>query len=1310
MTIYRMPRAVATARKPGETDEQYAKRQRVNQLDRERKHRLRHGTPAPAPPAPQPPQPAPLPQPTPQPAPPPNPPPQPTRARATARKPGETDEQYAKRMRVNQLDRERKHRLRNPQPTPAPQPPQPAPPQPPPPPPKPVRKGLNVANILKKLKVKGFLRKAIMTRRVKKAEPKVKQSKYALAHYPYTLWHHGKELLRAIPLHKAGRSYEYINGVLKREKLRPHSAGAVYGTHQLLAILDEKRLLTTGIQNRRLYEGTKAEKEAYGKELIDEYGDAVMADAREILKLPEAPPFSHNIGAYDEPEPAPAPAPPAPKPAPTPAPKKFSLVKYGYTIEGAGANAQYRIWKITKRPADKCKVYKEGCVSVDSYASAPYDLKKFLADWVKEQTKHGDVYTDHQGYTILEKERAEAFVRKYSKGLIFTESGGRDYEGRELGNGDWERTAGKSTVIVKPVAGMPEADRQALERFKAGERLDDSEYEDVIRKENKINDDRKKGKKPEPEPESESEEEPEPKNEIVNNVGRPDPIKIDYDFKYDPPKPYELVAQPSTEEFGDYLKRISANNADPYEIFYDNSNVFSDIVSLLIFRKHDQDCQIVGIRDKRYVAGLAFYDWTAKRGIAVQRPEVSDDFVDAVEECIKNGTKIIGIPITFHLPGGGSHKNLLLYRVAQNQLERFEPHGRETGVRGDEKNKKHLEKLNKYCQEVFTVQLKKILPKDPPFTYLDPSHIQPSMDGFQAIENRFQRTSAFQSQRKTAKENYAGFCQMWSMFYLDLCLKYPELSGREVADKAHAFIAEGGPDACLRLMANYLKETEKELSKLIPVGFSFAKVKEKEREYDAWYSKQMTYFMEERGRRAELRKRGTLTEAEVKKLAKQGVEPDLLEKLRKVEREAKIRREASQRKAVVPYVKDADDTDLINGLKIIETYPMNRNRPKSSLWHIEVKPRDYRHPVPSLEVDEFSGVPPSGFKKFWLDTLKPLFSAQGYDFQKHAGFTGMTVWTIMMLQKKGLSTSDKRSAKLQAFFNYAPFIKTVVDACNKIGSLLDRPDFKETTNFSNEAEAKMAFEWLDGGLKHLYDKVLASGRQFKLVGADIKSEPIKVGGRRRIRGGMDAKVERRPRHSTVEGEIDLEDDGILDPRTRAYNPSYGHSGGEVVGDRQDRLDQELLSTLPKVLAHAHRQAEVQKDSIANYRSRGMEHAHPVIKHIKAVEKELEDVKKRISGKGRMRGGSWKDFLFQPDKWVADKQQGMIQGLKDSWAKAQEDVRNGVPLKPLRKLGGTRHIPFTKSPLDAYRGRGQTTHICSCSGSGRKPGSCGGLVL
>ena len=1168
-----MPRAVATARKPGETDEQYAKRQRVNQLDRERKHRLRHGTPAPTP-APQPaPQPAPLPQPVPQPNPNPAPNP-PTRARATARKPGETDEQYAKRMRVNQLDRERKARLRNPQPTPAPQPaprpPQPAPrPAPPQPPPKPVRKGLNVENILKKLKVKGFLRQAILNRRAKKEKPRL--------------------------------------------------------------VISEK-----------------------------------------------------------------------------PEPKKFSLVKYGYSLEGTGDNAHYRIWKITKRPADKCKVYKDGCVDVKSYAQGPYDVKKFLAGWRKEQLKDGDVYTWADGNVSLNKERADAFARMYSKGLIFSESGGRDYEGRELGNGDWERTAGKSTAIIKPVSGMPEADRQALERFKAGERLDSSELDAIAKKENKINDDRKKGKKPEPEPESESDEEPEPKNEIVNNVGKREPIKIDYDFKYDPPKPYELTGSTTTEEFGDYMKRISANGADPYEIFYDNSNVLSDIISLLIFKKHNQDCQIVGIRNHRYVAGLAFYDWTAKRGLAVQRPEVSDDFAEAVAECIKNGTKIIGIPITFHLPNGGSHKNLLLYRVAQNQLERFEPHGRETGVRGNEKNKKHLEKLNKYCEEVFTVQLKKILPSQPPFTYLSPEHIQPTREGFQSIENRFQDTMAFKSGRKSADANYGGFCQMWSMFYLDLCLKYPTLSGREVADKAHAFIAEGGPDACLRFMANYIKETEKELNKLIPTGFSFAKVKQKEAEFDKWYSQQMTYFMEERGRRAELRKRGTLTEAEVKKLAKQGVEPDLLEKLRKVEREAKIRREAQSRGAIVPYVKSENDKDLINGLKYMRLERGKVNKKSYTYSHLSLSDML----VPSLKNGEFSGVPNSGFKKAWLEVFKPFLSELGYGFYNKGGGQPSLylMLTVNMLPGKGKDASEhnQRVRGLPAAKAYAETLNSFESAYKGLGELLDDPT--KTHTFLNEASAKWALEWLEGGLKSYYDKVLASGRQFKLDGNKVVSETLSGRGRRRIRGGMDAKVERRPRHSTVEADIDFDDDGILDPRTRAYNPSYGHKESEVVGDRQDRLDQELLSTLPKVLAHAHREAEVQKDAIANYRSRGIEHAHPVVKHIRAVEKELEDVKKRVSGKGRMRGGSWKDFLFQPDKWVADKQQGMIQGLKDTWAKAQEDVRSGKPLQPLRKLGGTRHIPFAKSPLDAYRGRGQTTHICSCSGSGRKAGSCGGLVL
>lgn len=55
--------------------------------------------------------------------------------------------------------------------------------------------------------------------------------------------------------------------------------------------------------------------------------------------------------------------------------------------------------------------------------------------------------------------------------------------------------------------------------------------------------------------------------------------------------------------------------------------------------------------------------------------EILKKLAEDMEKCIKNGSKLIAIPISQH-----AHANIILYRVAENTFERYEPHGKETGL------------------------------------------------------------------------------------------------------------------------------------------------------------------------------------------------------------------------------------------------------------------------------------------------------------------------------------------------------------------------------------------------------------------------------------------------------------------------------------------------------------------------------------------------------------------------------------------------------------------------------------------------------
>jgi hypothetical protein len=180
--------------------------------------------------------------------------------------------------------------------------------------------------------------------------------------YPHDVWLRAKELIKAIPLMKAGKSDESVNRLLKKEGLRKKDAGTVRGADILYGILAYKRLLMTGIQDQTYnmdqtyLPGRKEAKLADRKSLLDTYGDAVVADAKEIMKLPEAPPYNYGLNAYkDDPEPAPAPA-PAPVLAPMKgksAPQKEEIPERGEPMTASEINARKKF--IIKRKLEPVK-------------------------------------------------------------------------------------------------------------------------------------------------------------------------------------------------------------------------------------------------------------------------------------------------------------------------------------------------------------------------------------------------------------------------------------------------------------------------------------------------------------------------------------------------------------------------------------------------------------------------------------------------------------------------------------------------------------------------------------------------------------------------------------------------------------------------------------------------------------------------------------------------------------------------------------------------------------------------------------------
>lgn len=157
-----------------------------------------------------------------------------------------------------------------------------------------------------------------------------------------------------------------------------------------------------------------------------------------------------------------------------------------------------------------------------------------------------------------------------------------------------------------------------------------------------------------------------------------------------------------------------------------------------------------------------------------------------IAECVKRGEKMILIPLSYKR-GMGGHFNLLVYKIDNNKIEHFEPHGGE--YVGNEKLQESAKKIMLYFVNI----LNKYLKKDglQQVEYVEASQVCPYISGLQEIESK--------SKLKKMKIEPRGYCAAWGLFFAELNLKNPDLNSSEILDNIYNYLTtkESGP--------NYLK-------------------------------------------------------------------------------------------------------------------------------------------------------------------------------------------------------------------------------------------------------------------------------------------------------------------------------------------------------------------------------------------------------------------------------------------------------------------------------------------------------------------------
>ena len=210
-------------------------------------------------------------------------------------------------------------------------------------------------------------------------------------------------------------------------------------------------------------------------------------------------------------------------------------------------------------------------------------------------------------------------------------------------------------------------------------------------------------------------------------------------------------------------------------------------ISLL--EEYGAKCAILG--NNELLRTISFSSFNNRAETTKKFYEGAEGLSKDIIDCIERGEKMIAIPLNFNTKTE-AHYNMLIYRPDEKTIERIEPHGQK--FFGYEKNENEI--INTTLKVMFEKKMKPYLKKYTP-KYIPPNDICPIERGFQALEGEI----------KSLEQEGGGFCNMWSLFFLELIFLNPTLSTKEVLIKA-LDITKRDPQYIKNIIRGYVKKTE----------------------------------------------------------------------------------------------------------------------------------------------------------------------------------------------------------------------------------------------------------------------------------------------------------------------------------------------------------------------------------------------------------------------------------------------------------------------------------------------------------------------
>lgn len=278
----------------------------------------------------------------------------------------------------------------------------------------------------------------------------------------------------------------------------------------------------------------------------------------------------------------------------------------------------------------------------------------------------------------------------------------------------------------------------------------------------------------------------------------PEPTKPEPETKKTDAIPLIPKGKDFREEFSTYIKEISESEGDPFKFDYTAAGFITEYIMIYLMEQYKDDCAVF-VRLKNDVNTPE----TFTSGFNFQMIKYASVFkyqiARRIAECIENGGKLVAIPFTLD-----EHANMMIYRVKDNSIEHYEPHGASVQV-SEAYNKKRDKVVDTFKEWVKDWADMGFIPPNPKF--ISSNEICPSLKGLQYYES-------YAKSKEPKKFNVGGgFCQMWSLFYLEMCLKYPDVSGDKLNTLAIHEITKMGIEKFIGHIVKYTANFNKVLRK-----------------------------------------------------------------------------------------------------------------------------------------------------------------------------------------------------------------------------------------------------------------------------------------------------------------------------------------------------------------------------------------------------------------------------------------------------------------------------------------------------------------